>query len=169
MLLKNLGDGAFADVAMAVGADNIKDARSAAISDFDQDGDLDMIINHNPGIRENIAPVFYRNDIGARKNWLAVELTGVTVNRDAAGSEVHLEFADGTKQMRHVKLGSGYASQSSRRLHFGLGDRDEIAKLTVVWKGPDGGSEVFENIDANQAIAIEQGSEKIETLITNTP
>jgi hypothetical protein len=158
VLLRNLGNGQFVDVAMAVGADSIMDARAVAVADFDNDGDMDMVVNGNPGMSESIAPVLYRNNIGARQNWLEVDLTGSTVNRDAAGSEVVIELADGTEQFRHVLIGSAYASQSSLRLHFGLGKHEEIKKLTVNWIGPRGGTDVFFNIPSNRVISITQGA-----------
>jgi len=142
---------------MAVGVDDIKDARAAAVADFDNDGDIDIVIGCNPGIGETITPVFYRNNIGNRQNWIEIDLTGSSVNRQAAGSEVRIELADGTEQMRHVMIGSAYASQSGPRLSFGLGKASSVAKLTVDWKGPGGGQEVFENVQANQRVKIVQG------------
>jgi hypothetical protein len=155
--MKNFGNGLFVDVAMAVGADSIKDARAAAVADFDNDGDLDIAVNNNPGIGTRISPVLYRNDVGQNQNWLQVDLIGRQVNRDAAGSEVWLEMADGSQQLRHIMIGSAYASQSSARWQFGLGEASEIPKLKVVWKGPGGGEDVFENIQANRVLRIQQG------------
>lgn len=168
-MLKNLGNGVFADVAMAIGADDIRDARAAAIADFDNDGDMDVVINNNPGIGETIKPVLYRNDIGDKLNWLEVELTGTSVNRDAVGSEVYIELADGSTQLRHIMLGSAYASQSSLRLHFGLADHKTVSKLTVKWKGPGAGTEVFKDIEANQIIKIVQGQGSIDSSFTARP
>jgi hypothetical protein len=145
------------DVAMAVGVDDIRDGRGVAVADFGNDGAVDIVMNNNPGVGTEIAPVLYRNDIAHWRNWLEVDLVGTLANRDAAGSEVRIELTDGRKMLRHVMIGSGYASQSSRRLHFGLGDAKLISKLTVSWLGPGGGEDVFENVPANQILRIIQG------------
>lgn len=170
MLLKNIGDGKkFVDVALAVGAGDIRDARGAAIADFDHDGDFDIVVNNNPGVKSEIAPMLLRNDIGTQRNWLEVELRGTVVNRDAAGSEVRLELPNGRKLMRHVMVGSSYASQRSLTLDFGLGDAQLISKLTVTWKGPGGGTDVFENIAANQILRIVQGAAGTAATLTPLP
>src|SRR5438132_751555 len=87
VLLRNAGYGPdgqlrFHDVAMATGADDIKDGRGLAIADFDNDGALDVLINNNPGdrCRPPIAPTYLHNNIGAKRNWLAVELIGTQCN-----------------------------------------------------------------------------------------
>lgn len=142
---------------MAVGVDCIKDSRAAAVADFDNDGDVDIVVGCNPGINSTITPVLYRNNLGNRQNWLEIDLVGTSVNKQAVGSEVRIELPDGTKQLRHVMVGSAYASQSGPRLYFGLGKATAITKVTVDWKGPNAGQEVFENVPVNQRVKIVQG------------
>jgi enediyne biosynthesis protein E4 len=157
VLLRNEGKDAsgtlqFTDIAMALGADDIKDVRGMAIADFDNDGALDIIMNSNPGDSGDATkarPALLRNNIGSRRNWLAVELTGTQSNRDAVGAMVTIETG-GAKQLRLVSAGSGFASQNSERLYFGLNDKSQIDALTVRW--PSGRVERFNNIE-NQPIA----------------
>jgi hypothetical protein len=153
VLLRNDGRDAsgvlrFSDVAMATGADDIKDGRGMATADFDNDGDLDIVINNNPGDSghpEFSRPTLLRNNVGAKRNWLAVELRGdgKRSNRDAVGAQVTVE-AGGEKQLRLLSAGSGFASQHSARLYFGLGERDHADALVVRW--PDGRVERFQKI-----------------------
>jgi len=162
VLLRNDGRDAsgmlrFTDVAMAVGADDIKDGRGMATADFDNDGDLDIVINSNPGDSGDPTKsraTLLRNNVGATRNWLAVELRGGAgahdgdtiakwSNRDAVGAQVTLETG-ADKQLRLVTAGSGFASQHSARLYFGLGERDHADALVVRW--PSGRVERFEQI-----------------------
>lgn len=149
----------FADVAMAVGADDIKDARGMAVADFDNDGDLDIVVNTNPGDvgKPSVPPVLLRNELGQNRNWLAVELSGTISNHDAVGAEVMVEGRSTTGStvtlMRHVSAGGGYASQNSDRLYFGLGDVS-IESLTVRW--PSGKELVFAESTANQLLRISE-------------
>ncbi len=161
VLLRNEGTGAdgglrFVDVAMAQGADDIRDGRGLAIADFDNDGDLDMAINNNPGITgEPMGPQLLINEVGDARNWLAVQLRGTRDNRDAVGALV--KVVSGAAQMsRHVIAGSSYASQHSGRLHFGLGDASRVESLTVHWPGGD--VERFGAIAGRQLVRIVQGS-----------
>ena len=138
VLLRNEGpapNGAlqFTDVAMATGADDIRDARGTATADFDNDGDLDVVINNNPGDSgraELSRATLLRNNVGERRNWLAIELRGTESNRDAVGATVTVE-AGGQKFTRLVSAGSGFASQQSARLYFGLGDSTQVDAVTV--------------------------------------
>jgi len=161
---------------MALGADEIRDARGVAVSDFDGDGDLDIAINHNPGVKkeykDGVAPALLRNDIpcgkdGSRapnRNWLAVDLKGGAAedpklaNPDAIGAEVVIRLKDGSKMLRHVVAGSSYASQRSKRLHFGLGAHDEVESLVVRWKRPLNSTSELNNVGANQVIKIKQSA-----------
>lgn len=158
MLLRNEGNDAsgvprFDDVAVAVGADDARDGRGAAAADFDNDGDLDLVVNNNPGDTgraELSRPTVLRNNVGERRAWLAVELRGTHVNRDAVGALVTIETG-GQRQVRLVTAGSGFASQQSARLYFGLGERESVDALTVRW--PGGRVERFENIEGKPIAA----------------
>jgi len=160
VLLRNEGPDAkgtlqFTDIAMAVGADDDKDARGMATADFDNDGDLDIVVNNNPGDSgnpERARAVLLRNNVGQRRSWLAVELEGVESNRDAVGALVTIE-GNGQRQVRLVTAGSGFSSQHSARLYFGLNDQTQIDALTVRW--PRGRVERFEKI-AGHSIAARQ-------------
>ncbi len=162
VLLRSEGlgeDGAlrFTDVAVALGADDILDARGVAALDFDNDGDLDLAVNHNSGdlLEQEGAPaVLLRNDIGQRRNWFAVDLVGTKSNRDAVGARVFLQ-AGGAAQSRLVAAGSGYASQQGRRLYFGLDRADRVAVLTVRW--PSGLEESYRDLQANRLARIVEG------------
>jgi hypothetical protein len=152
------GEMRFTDIGMAVGADDEKDGRGMATADFDNDGDLDIVINNNPGdsgIKERALATLLRNNVGERYKWLAVELRGTRSNRDGVGAAVRIEVAD-DKQLRLVSAGSGYASQISNRLYFGLGDSQQADAMTVRW--PSGLVERFENIKAMQLVRITEGS-----------
>jgi hypothetical protein len=148
----------FTDVAMASGADDIRDARGIATADFDNDGDLDIVVNNNPGDSgraELSRATLLRNNVGERRNWLAVELRGTASNRDAVGASVTVE-AGNEKFTRLVSAGSGFASQQSARLYFGLGDKTQVDVVTVHW--PNGRVEKFAKQAARQMIRITEGS-----------
>jgi len=118
-LLRN--DSTFTDASQETGTLDFGFGMSATFGDTDNDGDLDIVINNDPGdILENMEharATFLRNDLGNHRNWLAVELQGTQSNRDGVGAEVRIE-AGGVKQMRHSTIGSGYASQHTLRLYL---------------------------------------------------
>lgn len=161
-LLRNEGcadDGIprFTDVAMALGADDGKDARGVALADFDRDGDLDLAINNNPGDsgdRERAAPTLLRNDVGQRRGWIEIDLEGTESNRSAIGAVVTLEAGD-LRQTQVVAAGSSYASQHDRRLSFGLDDREQADRVTVRW--PGGEVETFADLPARSRVRIVEG------------
>ena len=161
-LLRNEGPGPdgiprFSDVALAHGAIREGDARGVAWADYDNDGDLDLAINHNPGdndLVERRSAALLRNRIGETRSWLAVELRGVTSNRDAVGAVVTVETA-GERQLRQRTAGSSFASQHGHRLYFGLGEHQSVDRLTVKW--PSGQVEEFSGVEARRLARLTEG------------
>jgi hypothetical protein len=155
----------FSDVGMAAGCDDARDGRGLAVADFDNDGALDLAVSNNPGDHgcDTAPATLLRNNTGARRNWLAVELVGTTCNRDAIGAQVLAEIDPArlggrhhlAKQLRLVSAGCSYASQHSARQYFGLDDLDRVDRLTVRW--PGGGEETFADVRAGQLVRITQG------------
>ncbi|SPE37595.1 Integrin-like protein (fragment) [Candidatus Sulfopaludibacter sp. SbA3] len=104
-----------------------KVARGAACGDFDNDGDVDLLITTNRG------PAYlYRNDVTNGNRSLRLRLRGTKSNRDGIGAVVRLTTADGT-QLRMVRSGSSYLSQSELALTFGLGRRERAERLVIAW------------------------------------
>ncbi len=158
--LRNMGDGTFHPIGRAAGTDLARNSRGVAVADFFNRGALDIAVaaagDHH---------ALLRNEVGRQGHWLAVELTGAAAklpqgsNRDAVGARVTVQVA-GLRQMRQVVLGDGHASQSSLRLHFGLGDRERVEKLTVWWPR-SGRKQSFTDLPVDRIVAIEEGVEAI--------
>jgi len=153
VLLRNDGRGGFDEVSGTVGLDLDQDGRSFAVFDYDQDGDPDVAIMAARG-----APQLrlFRNDYKDRGAALAVRLVGTRVNRDAVGARVTVE-TDHFRRTKVVNAGSGFLSQHSKELLFGLGPSQRIVKLTVQW--PGGTTQAFSDIPLNQRLRIVEGGE----------
>jgi len=155
LLFRNLGNGKFEDVSNKVGPAFREPmvARGAAYADFDNDGDLDLVITTNNGFARLL-----RNDNGNRNDMLRVKLVGTHSNRDAIGARVALVNANGTRLHAMVKAGSSYLSQSEFPLTFGLGkpSNEKFVNLEISW--PSGGKESIRHVAANQFITIREGA-----------
>ena len=126
--------------------------RGAAYGDFDNDGDLDLLITSNNG------PVrLLRNDNANQNDLLRVKLVGSKANRDGIGATVTVKTSKGAKEQQMVRTGSSYASQSELPLVFGLGTPDQNVTLTVDVSWPGGGKDSVANIKPNQSIVIQEG------------
>ncbi|MEE8593692.1 MAG: FG-GAP-like repeat-containing protein [Candidatus Bipolaricaulota bacterium] len=143
---RNEGNEVFKELAAELGLADIGDGRGLAIADFEGDGDLDVYISN-----QGQDGVFYRNEIGARNNWLQVDLVGTTCNHYAIGARVTL-VSGGVSQIREVNGGNGDHSQCPYRLHFGLAQRTTIDRLEVRW--PNGYVQRLTGIEPNQIIEI---------------
>jgi hypothetical protein len=151
-LFRNLGSKKFAAVTATSGAALQVPivGRGAAYGDFDNDGDLDLLITSNNGPARLL-----RNDGGNGNRWLRVKAVGTTANRDAIGARVRLTLEGGAKPAATVKTGSSYCSQSELPLTFGLGASARAASIEVTW--PNGRVETFPGASAGQTVTVQEG------------
>jgi hypothetical protein len=154
LLFRNLGNGKFEDVSAAMGPPFRQPmvARGAAYADFDNDGDLDLVLTTSNGPARLL-----RNDNGNRNDMLRVKLIGTRSNRDAIGAKVTLTTANGMRLDAMVKTGSSYLSQSELPLTFGLGKptNAKTVNLQIAW--PSGRKESITHIAVNQFLTIKEG------------
>ncbi len=129
-------------------------SRGCAFGDFDNDGDLDVLI-----MNMNEPPSLLRNDVTGSDHWLKVLLVGTASNRSAIGSRVTAVYG-GKTQAQEVNAQSSFYSVHDRRLHFGLGAATS-ADLTVRWT--NGGAERVKGVAANQLVVIREGNGVIRT------
>ncbi len=151
-LFRNAGRKQFEDVSRAAGPalQRAIVARGAAYADFDNDGDLDIVVTRTTGRRDCFATT-----AGNRNNMLRVQTIGTTSNRDGIGARVEVSV-HGVRLWQIVKTGSSYASQSELPLTFGLGGATAVDGLRVVW--PSGRVDVIGALPANQLITIQEGA-----------
>ncbi len=145
----NEGGGMFRDVAREIGSEfsTPKVARGVACGDFDRDGDVDVLVTTNQG------PAYlYRNDVSNGNRAIRFKLTGVKSNRDAIGSVVRVFTPDGA-QLRMVKTGSSYLSQSELAVTFGLGRRESADRVVIEW--PSGRTDEFKGLRAGSYECVE--------------
>lgn len=135
-LYRNNQDGTFTDVSDAEGVADINVGRGATLCDYDDDGDLDMlVVVHDEYFTADARVTLYNNQTNASGgNWVKVGLEGVLCNRDAYGSHIRV-YADGRTFLREVGGGSSHSSQNSSIQHVGLGTISSIDSVVVTWPG----------------------------------
>jgi hypothetical protein len=154
LLFRNKGNGKFEDVTDRVGT-ALRQAvvgRGAAYLDFDNDGDLDLILTTSNGPAKLL-----RNDNGNQNDMLRIKATGTRSNRDGIGAKITVTTSEGLHLFKMVKSGSSYLSQSELPVTFGLGKphANKVVSLDIVW--PSGKKEWFRNIQPNQFLTLEEG------------
>ena len=151
VLYRNLGNGKFADVSLDAGPGILEKVpgRGAAFGDFDNDGDIDVLVNCI-----NDVPQLLRCDQAEKTNWLKVKTVGVKSNRSGVGARIFCTTEGGHRQMDEVRSGGSYISQSDMRVHFGLG-KATTADIEIHW--PSGTVDKLTSIAANQVLVIKEG------------
>jgi hypothetical protein len=151
VIFRNLGRGRFEELieeaGPAIAAPHC--SRGCAFGDFDNDGDVDILI-----VNLNEPPSLLRNDLAGNQHWLKVKLIGVKSNRSAIGARVTARYG-GRIQAQEVLSQSSYFSASDSRLHFGLGSA-ATADLEVRW--PNGNKETVSGVGADQLVVIREGA-----------
>jgi hypothetical protein len=157
VLYRNLQNGSFADVSQKAGEAVISTnaSRGAAFGDYDNDGDVDILINSVNG-----PPELLRADSLNQNNWIKIKLVGVKSNRDGIGARIKCVTENGT-QIDEVRSGGSYYSQNDLRIHFGLGKNQRVQSLEISW--PGGKVDTLRNLAANQLVVVKEGKGIIQT------
>jgi hypothetical protein len=159
IVYRNLGDGRFEDVSSALGPGIAErfSSRGSAFGDFDNDGDIDVLI-----LNMNDLPSLLRNDGGNSQNWIKLKLVGTHCNRTAIGARVRVVTGKHV-QIDEVHSGSSVMSQSDLRLHFGLGRAETVDLIEVKWPTTQK-VERFTCIAANQILTVREGSGIVDAM-----
>ncbi|OUV09449.1 MAG: hypothetical protein CBC46_13265 [Verrucomicrobiaceae bacterium TMED86] len=153
--------GQFADVSHVSGLNFSDDGRGIAVTDWDQDGDLDLWFRNRTAPRLRLMLNQSRPERASRH--LAFRLTGTECNRDAIGAvvEVHLEGSD-RRLVRSVRAGEMYLSQSSKWVHFGLPEDAKVTGVSVLW--PGGVRSTYEGIEVGNRYGVQQGESSVRRI-----
>ena len=160
-LFKNSGPGTmgaytFTDVSAVAGGGLAvaKSSRGAAFGDYDNDGDVDILV-----VNCNDAATLLRNDGGNRGHWLRIKTEGVRSNRDGIGARIKA-IAGNLIQVREVRSGSSLYCQNDLGASFGLGDSSKVDRIEIRW--PSGITDTLVNLSADQSIKVREGFGLIE-------
>jgi len=150
-LFRNLGNGTFEELSEEAGP-GVAEAhcsRGCAFGDFDNDGDIDILI-----VNLNEPPSLLRNDMRGDHHWLKIKLMGTKSNRSAIGARVVVHYG-GKKQAQELMSQSSFYSSNDPRLHFGLG-AEKTADVEIRW--PSGARDNFKAVAADQLIVVKEGT-----------
>jgi hypothetical protein len=156
LLYRNLHNGHFADVSLQVGPGISEPvaSRGAAFGDFDNDGDIDVVVN-----TVNDYPQLLRCDSKLNNNWIKIRTIGTKSNRSGIGARmVCVTHPPGEskphQQIDEVRSGGGYFSQNDLRIHFGLGKAEKVDVLEIRW--PSGQVDTLKDVKVNQLIYVKE-------------
>jgi tetratricopeptide (TPR) repeat protein len=134
------------------GIDRAEDSRAFAFTDIDGDGKLDLVIKSRLGPQVRIC----QNACGGSRKSIVFLLRGTKSNRDAVGARVDM---DG--QVKWLAAGSGYLSQHTKRLHFGVGERERAEKVRIHW--PSGSVQELPPLAAGYVYEVTEGSAELRS------
>ena len=150
-LYQNIGDGVLEDVTDQLGLGGHTKTMGAAMADYDNDGDIDILLGDADGpirlFQNNAAQV-------SGNHWLKVSLNGSASNINGIGSLVTLEFEDGRTIRQQSYAGDGYLGSGDPAVHFGLGQETSVAEVRVLWS--TGHTQVIENVAADQRLVVDE-------------
>ena len=151
ILYRNLRNGRFEDVSARAGTGLglLRSARGVAFGDFDNDGDLDIVVNNM-----NDTPTLLRNDGGNKNRWLKVKTIGTRSNRTGIGARVRVVVGNHV-QTDEVRSGGSYISQNDLRLHFGMGSATKADLVDIRW--PSGQLDRLKDVETNQVVYVQEG------------
>ncbi len=157
VLYRNLRNGRFEDVSESVGGAVMtpSPARGCAFGDFDNDGDIDILINN-----VNALPELLRAESSTGNNWIKIKTVGVKSNRDGIGARIKCVTEDGS-QIDEVRSGGSYYSQNDLRVHFGVGRNQKVKMIEIRW--PSGQVDTLNDVAVNQLIHVKEGSGILRT------
>jgi len=149
-VFRNLGGGKFIEATQSLGTAfaSPKVARGAAYADLFNEGVLDVLMTTNGGR----AYLFHNEGVTNRS--LRIKLSGTKSNRDGIGAVITVT-SGGEKEMKMVRSGSSYLSQSELVATFGLGQKPKVDSIEIKW--PSGQSETLSNVNAGQMITVQEG------------
>lgn len=152
IVYRNLRNGRFEDISnhAGPGVPLARSSRGVAFGDYDNDGDIDIIINNM-----NDSPTLLRNNGGNKNRWLKIKTIGTRSNRSGIGARVRV-IAGQHVQMDEVRSGGSYISQNDLRLHFGMGRALKADWIEVLW--PSGQVDKIHDVESNKLIFIKEGS-----------
>ena len=163
LLYKNLRNGRFEDVSFKAGPgiSTPATARGCAFGDFDNDGDLDIVVN-----TVNDYPQLIRCDSTTKNNWIKVRTIGTKSNRSAIGARIRCvsrspESSKPLEQIDEVRSGGSYFSQNDLRVHFGLGKAEKVDLIEIRW--PSSQIDTIKNVAANRVIYVREGTGIVKT------
>jgi hypothetical protein len=157
LLYKNLRNGRFDDVSLQAGPGITLPvaSRGCAFGDFDNDGDIDVVVN-----TVNDYPQLLRCDSSNGHNWIKVRTIGTKSNRSGIGARLRCvthppDEAKPHQQIDEVRSGGSYISQNDLRIHFGLGKAEKVDVLEIRW--PSGQLDMLKDVKVNQLIFVKEG------------
>ena len=163
-LYRNLRNGQFEEVTAKAGP-GINDAaaaRGCAFGDYDNDGDVDVVVNC-----VNSMPQLLRCDTTIQKNWIKIRTVGTKSNRTGIGAKVSVTTPKGPAgkpmvQVEEVRSGGSYYSQNDLRIHYGLDDALKVDLIEIAW--PSGHVDHWKDLPANALYVLEEGGKVLKRM-----